>query len=96
MWSENKCQNVMSSQGLELPSLCQLSLGRRFLKSCLFDRTLALPPQIPHFPLQTRPEKKLCFHSFVLGKDFPHFIWALKGKTHQCPGLIGLQDLWGP
>lgn len=89
MQSENKCQDVMSSQGLQLSSLCQLSLGLSFLKSCLFDRTLS--PQICHFSLQARLEQKLCFQYFGLRQDFPHFIWTLKGKAHQWLGLIDSQ-----
>lgn len=80
--SENKCQNVMSSQGLELSSLCQLSLGLSFLKSCLFDRTLALAPQICHFSLQTRLEKKLCFqyYFFFFVERFSSFYLGSKGQ----------------
>lgn len=90
----------MSSQGLELSSLCQLSLGLSFLKSCHFGRTLVLSPQIHRFSLQNRMKKALScsfiylfiyFFIYLFLKDFPHFIWALKDRAHQLLGLIDLQ-----
>lgn len=76
MQSENKCQDVMSSQGLQLSSLCQLSLGLSFLKSCLFDRTLS--PQICHFSLQARLEQKLSV--FWFAARFSSFYLDSKGQ----------------
>lgn len=96
MQIENKCQNVMSSQGLELSSLRQLSLGLRFLKSCHFGRTLVLSPQIHHFSLQNRMKKAhswflFFFLLFLFLNYFPHFIWSLKDRAHQLLGLTDLQ-----
>lgn len=91
MQIENKCQNVMSSQGLELSSLHQLSLGLRFLKSCHFGRTLVLSPQIHHFSLQNRMKKA---HSWFLVFVFIIFIFELFSSFYLVSKGQGTSITW--
>lgn len=70
----------MGCQGLELSSLCQLSLGLSFLKSCLFDRILALSLQICEFSLLTRLEKKAPLSPLRFVEGFSSLYLGSKGQ----------------